>query len=193
MRTIIASFALALVAAPLAAQGGAYAQGGAAPASAAAAAPTVGSMAPDFTASVVDAKGVKSAPVALSKLRGKVVVLAFYPGDATPGCTIEMTKFRDEYKTLFGDGVVVLPTSVQGVDSHTKWEVSMKFPFDLMLDTAGVVAKQYGSYGPRMFSRTLWVIGKDGKIVYADTKFNVNSEDAYNNMSAAIKAAKDAK
>ena len=191
MRTsLISSFALALIAAPLAAQGGAMAQGGAAPASPPA--PTVGVMAPDFTTHVVDSVGIKSAPVTLSKLRGKVVVLAFYPGDATPGCTIEMTKFRDQYKTLFGDGVVLLPTSVQGPDSHKKWETTMGFPFDLMLDTAGVVAKQYGSFG-QMFKRTLWVIGKDGKIAYVDMRFNVNAEDAYTNMAAAIKAAKDAK
>ena len=45
-------------------------------------------------------------------LRGKVVVLAFYPGDRTSGCTAELlNKFRDEYKAIFGDGVVVLPTS----------------------------------------------------------------------------------
>jgi len=192
MRPFLSSFALLLVAAPLAAQGGAYGPSGGAPA-AAATVPAVGSAAPDFTASVVDSTGLKAAPVTLSKLRGKVVVLAFYPGDFTGGCTIEMTKFRDEYKTLFGDGVVLLPTSINTIDSHTRWEKAKQFPFDLMLDTAGVVAKQYGSYGPKMFSRTLWVIGKDGKVAYTDMRFNVNAQDAYDKMAAAIKAAKDAK
>src|SRR6516162_7702128 len=64
--------------------------------------PAVGDAAPDFSATATDSTG-KAIPVSLSGLRGKVVVLAFYPADRSSGCTAELTKFRDEYKTLFGD------------------------------------------------------------------------------------------
>src|SRR5689334_17748309 len=86
----------------------------------AAAMPPAGIAAPDFTATATDSTG-KAIPVSLSALRGKVVVLAFYPLDRSSGCTAELTKFRDEYKTLFGDGVVVLPTSVDSLGSHASW------------------------------------------------------------------------
>ena len=75
--------------------------------------PAAGEAAPDFTAQATDSTG-KAMTVSLSSMRGKVVVLAFYPADRSTGCTAEMKKFRDEYKTLFGDGVVVLPD----VDRH---------------------------------------------------------------------------
>jgi peroxiredoxin Q/BCP len=68
-------------------------------------APEVGQPAPNFSGHVADASGIKAKPVSLSEYKGKVVVLAFYPGDRTTGCTAELTKFRDEYSTLFGDGV----------------------------------------------------------------------------------------
>src|SRR5262249_9507362 len=82
--------------------------------------PAAGEAAPDFTAQATDSTG-KAMTVSLGALRGKVVVLAFYPLDRSSGCTAELTKFRDEYKTLFGDGVVVLPTSIDTLASHASW------------------------------------------------------------------------
>ena len=81
--------------------------------------PAAGEAAPDFTAQMTDSTG-KTMTVSLSSLRGKVVVLAFYPLDRSQGCTAELKKFRDEYKTLFGDGVVVLPTSVDTPRRRTR-------------------------------------------------------------------------
>jgi hypothetical protein len=78
------------------------AQGGMAPAQAPAG-PEVGTIAPDFTAPWADASGPKAKDLHLADLKGKVVVLAFYPGDRTQGCTIEMTKFRDDYTKIFTD------------------------------------------------------------------------------------------
>src|SRR4051812_19921562 len=82
--------------------------------------PAAGQAAPDFSAMATDSTG-KSIPVSLAGLRGKVVVLAFYPLDRSRGCTIELSKFRDDYKTLFSDGVVVLPTSIDTLASHASW------------------------------------------------------------------------
>ena len=57
--------------------------------------PAVGVAAPDFSATATDSNG-KAIPVSLASMRGKVVVLAFYPLDRSSGCTAELTKFRDE-------------------------------------------------------------------------------------------------
>lgn len=152
--------------------------------------PAVGEMAPDFTATATDASG-KIIPVSLSSLRGKVVVLAFYPLDRSSGCTAELNKFRDEYDTLFGDGVVVYPTSIDSLGSHSSWAKEAKFPFAMISDPKSELATKYGSNTPRgPFRRTVFVIGKDGKIAYADGRFNALAQDGYDRLAAAIKAAK---
>jgi peroxiredoxin Q/BCP len=190
MRTLQKTFLMLAVAAPLAAQS-ATPQGAAAPARVI---PNAGEMAPDFTIPWADAKGAKAQPLSLSKLRGQVVVLAFYPADFSRGCTIEMSKFRDEFKTIFGDGVTVLPISRDSISSHVRWADSMAFPFALGSDVDGSVAKLYGSAGsaerPQYLARTIFVIGKDGKVVYSKPSFNVNAQVAYDELTAAVAAAK---
>ena len=153
--------------------------------------PAAGEMAPDFTGTATDSTG-KAIPVSLSSLRGKVVVLAFYPADRSSGCTAELSKFRDEYATLFGPGVVVLPTSVDSLGSHAGWAKDSHFPFALIADTKSDLATKYGSQGASRpyFKRTVFVIGKDGKVAYADTKFNALAQDGYDKLAAAIKTAK---
>jgi peroxiredoxin len=152
----------------------------------------VGKIAPDFTMDWADAKGPIAKQLKLSDLRGKVVVLAFYPLDRSSGCTAELTKFRDEYATLFGDGVVVVPISVDSIASHVSWSSEMKFPFALGSDPQLVVAKQYGSSNPaRPFaSRTVFVIGKDGKILYRNLKFPALNETAYTDLAAEVAKAR---
>lgn len=153
--------------------------------------PAVGEAAPDFSATATDSSG-KHIPVSLQALRGKVVVLAFYPGDRTRGCTAELTKFRDEYATMFGDGVVVLPTSIDSLGSHTSWAKDAHFPFAMISDQQSELAKKYGSQGTARpgFQRTVFVIGKDGKITYSDTRFNALAQDGYDRLAAEIKKAK---
>lgn len=153
----------------------------------------IGKVAPDFTVEWADAKGPISKPLKLSELRGKVVVLAFYPLDRSSGCTAELTKFRDEYATLFGDGVVVVPISVDSIGSHVSWASDMKFPFALGSDPQLVVAKQYGSSNPaRPFaSRTVFVIGKDGKILWRNLKFPALNETAYTELAAEVAKARN--
>ncbi|HET9985012.1 MAG TPA: peroxiredoxin family protein [Longimicrobiales bacterium] len=155
-------------------------------------APEVGVAAPDFTAPAADANGPLMKPVSLASLKGKVVVLAFYPGDRTSGCTAELSKFRDEYATLFGKGVVVLPISVDGIDSHASWAKDMKFPFALVSDPDQSLGKMYGSAipGRKMNSRTVFVIGKDGTIRFRNTKFGALNEDAYKELAAEVAKAK---
>jgi peroxiredoxin Q/BCP len=158
---------------------------------AAASFPAAGDMAPDFAATATDSTG-KAIPVSLKALRGQVVVLAFYPADRSGGCTAELSKFRDEYASLFGDGVVVFPTSVDSLKSHSNWAKDAHFPFAMIADPKSDVATKYGSQGAARpyFKRTVFVIGKDGKVAYEDTRFNALAQDGYDKLTAAIKAAK---
>lgn len=149
-------------------------------------------MAPDFTAAWADGTGPKASPVKLSEFRGKVVVLAFYPKDRTSGCTAELTKFRDENAKLFGTDVVLLPISADSVSSHVSWASDMKFPFGLVSDPTVSIAELYGSRlpGRAMASRTVFVIGKDGKVAWREMKFNALSEETYASLAAAVAQAK---
>ncbi len=158
------------------------------------AAPAVGAMAPDFTMPAVGASGA-ARPVSLAALRGKVVVLAFYPKDRTSGCTAELQKFRDEYTALFGakagSDVVVLPVSADGVGSHAAWAAEAKFPFALGSDSTLAVADRYGSRltGAPVSGRTVFVIDRQGRVAYRDLRFNALSEDAYRQLAEAVRRA----
>jgi peroxiredoxin Q/BCP len=189
--TLLAAFALATVAATAGAQSPTQA-GAASAAPAAPAGPDVGQTAPDFTAAWADASGARGTPVNLASLRGKVVVLAFYPKDRTGGCTAELTKFRDQYSTLFGDGVVVLPISADSIPSHVSWASDMKFPFALVSDPQLATADLYGSHvaGRPVANRTVFVVGKDGHVVWREMQFNALNEDAYTALAAAVAKAR---
>ena len=152
----------------------------------------IGKIAPDFTMQWADANGAIAKPVTLSELRGKVVVLAFYPADKSSGCTAELTKFRDEYAGLFGEGTVVVPISNDSIPMHASWASEMKFPFALASDMEGSVAKQYGSWNSTRgnASRTVFVIGKDGKILWRNLKFGALNEGAYTELAAEVAKAK---
>ena len=151
----------------------------------------IGRPAPDFTLAWADSIGPRKAPVTLSSLKGKIVVLAFYPGDRTSGCTAELTKFRDEYAKMFGANTVVIPISVDSIASHASWAQEMKFPFALASDPQLSVAEQYGSHNPgRSFaSRTVFVIGKDGRILWRNLRFGALNEGAYTELAAEVAKA----
>ncbi|MEO5904002.1 MAG: redoxin domain-containing protein [Gemmatimonadaceae bacterium] len=151
----------------------------------------IGRIAPDFTLAWADSVGARQSPLKLSSLKGKLVVLAFYPGDRTSGCTAELTKFRDEYTRMFGSKTVVIPISVDGVASHASWAREMKFPFALASDPQLTVAEQYGSHnaGRSYASRTVFVIGKDGRILWRNLKFGALNEGAYTELAAEVAKA----
>jgi peroxiredoxin len=188
---LVATVALALSATVAAAQSSAPGVDAAKPA-----APEVGTVAPDFTAPWADANGAKAAPVRLADLRGKVVVLAFYPLDRSSGCTAQLHKFRDEYTKIFGAGagedVVVLPISIDSLESHASWAKDDHLPFALVSDTDQGVAKLYGSTmeGRPYNARTVFVINKEGKITYRDLKFGALVEKAYTDLTAEVAKAK---
>ena len=121
-----------------------------------------GSVAPDFTA-----KNDKGKDVSLHDLKGKNVILYFYPADDTPGCTKEACNFRDDHAKYGAKGAVILGVSTQGVESHTAFKNKYELPFDLLVDTEKNICKLYGVelsvFGSA--KRVTFVIGKDGKIL----------------------------
>lgn len=153
-------------------------------------APAVGDMAPAFTAKGASMTGIHD--VSLKALRGQVVVLAFYPLDRSGGCTAELSKFRDEFPTLFGSGVTVLPISLDSVGSHESWARDAKFPFTLVSDNGGKIATSYGSLAASRpyANRTVYVIGKDGRVTYREMKFGALDQHAYDALEAAVAKAK---
>jgi peroxiredoxin Q/BCP len=120
-----------------------------------------GTPAPDF--SLTDDAGRK---VTLSALRGKSVVLVFYPGDDTPGCTKQLCEFRDDWKAAKARGVKVFGVNPQGAQSHAKFREKFKLPFPLLVDQGSKVAALYNADG-LIVKRTVYLIGPDGVIRFA--------------------------
>lgn len=92
--------------------------------------------------------------VALKDLKGKPVVLYFYPKDDTSGCTTEACEFRDNWKAVQARGAVVLGVSPDTVASHEKFKAKYKLPFTLLADPDHAVAEAYGAWGEKsMYGR----------------------------------------
>lgn len=98
-----------------------------------------GAPAPDFFAPT------DSGPLRLSELRGKKVVLYFYPKDATPGCTLEARGFRDAHEAFSARGVVVLGVSKDPVKKHQSFKAKECLPFTLVTDDQGI-CEAYGAW-----------------------------------------------
>ena len=88
--------------------------------------------------------------VRLKDLRGKTVVLYFYPKDDTPGCTRQACAFRDSQAALKKKGVVVLGVSGDSIASHEKFKAKYKLNFPLLSDPDKAVAQKYGAWGEKV-------------------------------------------
>lgn len=120
----------------------------------------VGEPAPNFQG--VAHSGQK---VSLAELRGKVVVLYFYPKDGTPGCVAEAKGFRDEYQNIDKAGAVVIGVSTQDNESHSAFAKKYNLPFLLLPDEDAKIAKAYGVGSVLGFTkRVTFVIDRDGII-----------------------------
>lgn len=124
----------------------------------------VGDPAPDFTLPGI--VGDERRDYTLSEYRGRPVVLAFYPGDFTPGCTRQMCQYRDAFAEFEGVEAVLLGISPQDVDSHDRWIQAEQFPFPLLADTDRTVIEAYDvkGFGPIPVKRSTFVIDREGVI-----------------------------
>jgi peroxiredoxin Q/BCP len=127
-----------------------------------------GKAAPVFT--LKDTDGNK---VSLKDLRGKHVIVYFYPKDDTPGCTKEAQSFRDLFADFESENVAVLGISPDDAVSHDKFRCKYNLPFTLLCDPEKSVMTKYGAYGEKMMygkktigviRSTVW-IGPDGKVI----------------------------
>jgi len=130
----------------------------------------VGQAAPDFTLPGV-CDGVRR-DYTLSEYRGRKVVLAFYPGDDTPGCTRQMCSYRDNTEKFDDVDAVLLGISPQDVDSHERWAAKRDFHFPLLADVEKQVIDSYGVRGGKLIpvKRSVFVVGPDGVVRFADRK-----------------------
>jgi len=122
----------------------------------------------------------------------KFIVVYFYPGDFTPGCTAQAQKFRDHMNALYDQGAEVVGVSGDSAKTHALFKETYKLTFTLVADEKGTLAKKFGvPVGPGGEVRTkdadkkliilkreattarwTFIIGKDGKILYKNTKVN---------------------
>jgi len=120
-----------------------------------------GTAAPDF--SLPDDAGHT---VTLSSLRGKNVILVFYPGDDTPGCTRQLCDFRDRWDAVRQRGVEVFGVNPGSERSHAYFRKKFQFPFPLLIDKGREVTRLYNCNG-LIVKRTVYLIGPDGAIRFA--------------------------
>ena len=122
-----------------------------------------GTDAPDFTL-LTDA----GEPLRLSSLRGRPVVLYFYPKDDTSGCTTQACALRDDFPRFESAGAVVLGVSPDDVPSHQKFKAKYDLPFTLLADTEHAVAEQYGVWKEKsMYGRTYWGVERTTFVIDA--------------------------
>lgn len=149
----------------------------------------VGDKAPDLAIPDQDGR-----PISLKDLKGRAVVLYFYPKDDTPGCTKESCGFRDALASLKKTGAVILGVSNDSQASHQKFIKKYTLPFPLLSDEDKSVSKAYGVYKEKsMYGKKYWgierstfIIDKDGtlKSIFRKVKVDGHVEE----VLAALKA-----
>jgi thioredoxin-dependent peroxiredoxin len=142
----------------------------------------IGKPPPDFSAKAHDGADIK-----LSALKGKPVVLYFYPKDETPGCTKEACAFRDAWKDLEKKGVVLIGISTDSLDSHRAFATHHELPFHLLSDENGSIAKSFGVPNRAGFlGRQTIVIGADGNVkkIYRDVDVTKHASEVLGDLSS---------
>ena len=117
--------------------------------------------APDF-----ELQSDSGATVRLSDLRGKPVVLYFYPKDDTPGCTAQACGIRDAWSEFQSAGAEVFGISADTQTSHERFKSKYSLPFTLLADPERLLAEPYGvgREGKRSYERSTFVIDADGNV-----------------------------
>ncbi len=152
--------------------------------------PKAGDPAPEFSLPADDGNSYS-----LAGLRGRKVVLYFYPKDDTPGCTKEACSFRDNLARVTSKGAVVLGVSHDDIESHAKFRKKYSLSFPLLSDTEGKVLGEYGVWKEKgMFgksflgiARTTFIIDEDGKIakVFPNVRVDGHTDEILEALDAA--------
>lgn len=142
----------------------------------------VGQKAPEFSAYNQDQKLIR-----LNELKGKYVLLFFYPADETPGCTKEVCTLRDEFTRIQSLNTVIYGASRQDAKSHKEFIKKHNLPFDLLVDTDAELAKKFGVGTMPVvgyIKRQSVLIGPDQKIVkiYRDVDPEGHSREVYQDI-----------
>lgn len=141
----------------------------------AASAAKLGDPAPDFTAQSTGGE------VKLAGLKGKWVVLYFYPKSFTPGCTKESCSLRDGHGALTGLNAVVLGVSLDDLETQRRFKAEYKLPFELIADADKTVSKAYDVLAPMgLFAvRRTFVIDPEGKIarIFESVSVGTHADD----------------
>ena len=161
----------------------------------AAAAPKVGEAAPDFKLPYATAEKLFMKPdeqMSLASLRGKNVILAFYPADWSGGCTAEVCTFRDTFMEFGKFNATVLGISGDYVFSHQEWAKFHKLQFPLLSDHDHRVAKAYDSYMEQygFNKRTVYLIDKEGLVRYVNLAFKAGDKKDYDALRAELEKLK---
>lgn len=146
-----------------------------------------GDIAPEFEGVDQNGKIIKS-----GDLKGKKLILYFYPKDNTPGCTAEACDLRDNYNMWLSRGYQVIGVSPDSVASHKKFADKYELPFPLISDEEKKILKAYGAWGPKKLYgreyegvlRTTFVIDKKGEVKEVFTK--VKTKDHTNQILEKI-------
>jgi thioredoxin-dependent peroxiredoxin len=154
----------------------------ASPAGADATDPLVGKPAPDFTAAAQDGSQVH-----LAALKGKPVVVYFYPKDETPGCTKEACSFRDSWDAISKTGAVLVGVSADNLESHKQFVTHWKLPFLLATDPDGSIGKLFGVPFTTYHKRQTIEIGRDGVVrkVYRTVDVTTHAQQVLDDLSHA--------
>ena len=138
-------------------------------------------VAPDFTLTSDSLE-----EISLSSLRGRTVILYFYPKDNTEGCTQEACEFRDLFPRFGRAKAVVLGVSPDSPRKHANFKKKYQLPFSLLADTGHKVAERYGLWVEKVFwgrkymgvERTTYIIGPDGRVKKVFAKVNPSGHAA---------------
>ncbi|MFZ2314174.1 MAG: thioredoxin-dependent thiol peroxidase [Gammaproteobacteria bacterium] len=150
---------------------------------------SIGDQAPDFTLPT-DAEGEN---VTLSKLKGKKVVLYFYPKDNTPGCTKEACDFRDQHALFQKHGALVFGISKDNAKAHTKFKEKYELPFTLLVDANADVCEAYGVINKKSIfgktflgiQRSTFLIDEQGiiRVIWRKVKVTGHVEEILNELN----------
>ncbi len=141
-----------------------------------------GDIAPDFSAQSANGKEIK-----LSNLRGKNVVLYFYPKDDTPGCTVEAKEFTQNVAKFQNADTVVLGVSCDDVHCHQDFIKKYNLKIELLADTNKNIVRAYESLGEKGYAqRNTFIIGKDGRIkrIYLGVRAEGHAAEVLHDLAA---------